>query len=191
MVDFPFDYKAFAALMSGVVDSFEHRAQIGHHYGANLALGRAEGPANTTSYQADRLLLGRTVVPRGPMGGTDRGQAKVYRHGLGVLGKVGHVQGHGLRAGGQGHHRVRGVSVRLPGVVPSVSTSSKWVTSCSGESGANTTIRELDLRLVASRNSPCSSSSSRRRRALPSANSRCSDRTTRRQNAGPLACAVS
>jgi hypothetical protein len=45
-------------------------------------------------------------VARGPVGGTDRGQAKVYRGGLGDLGQVGHVAGDSLRAGGQGQYPV-------------------------------------------------------------------------------------
>ena len=74
--------------------------------GRTLALGGTEGPANTTADQADRLLLGRTVVPRGPVRGTDRGQAKVDRGGLGCLGQVGHVAGHGLGSCGQSRHTV-------------------------------------------------------------------------------------
>ena len=78
-------------------ESLEHRAQLGHRDRAHLALGGPEGPAHATAHQADRLLLGRAVVPGGPVSGTDRGQAKVDRGGLGGLGQVGHVAGHGLR----------------------------------------------------------------------------------------------
>jgi hypothetical protein len=87
-------------------ESLDHRAQLGHRDRTHLALGGPEGPPHATAHQADRLLLGRAVVPGGPVGGTDRGQAKVDRCGLGGLGQVSHVEGHSLRAGWQRCHPV-------------------------------------------------------------------------------------
>jgi hypothetical protein len=45
-------------------------------------------------------------VARRAVRGTDSCQAKVDRGGLGDLGQVGHVQGHGLRSSGQSPHPV-------------------------------------------------------------------------------------
>jgi hypothetical protein len=44
-------------------------SKVGHRDRAHLALGGAESPSHTTAHKADRLLLGRAVVPRGPVGG--------------------------------------------------------------------------------------------------------------------------
>jgi hypothetical protein len=48
-------------------ESHEHRAQVGHRDRAHLALGGPKHPAHATTYQTDRLFLGRGVVARGPV----------------------------------------------------------------------------------------------------------------------------
>jgi hypothetical protein len=87
-------------------ESLAHHAQLGHRERPHLALGGPKCSSYATAHQADCLLSGRTVVPGCSVGGTDSCQAKVDRGRLGDLGEVGHVQGHGLRTGGQGNYPV-------------------------------------------------------------------------------------
>ena len=83
--------------------TLEHRAQLSHGDRVHLALGRPEGPSHATAHEADRHLLGRAVVARGPVGGGDRGQTGVDRRGLG---QIGHIAGYGFGSCGQRCHPV-------------------------------------------------------------------------------------
>ena len=94
-------------ILQGRCRTLEHRAQVGHRHRAYLALGGAKGSPHAPAHQAHRLFLGRAVVSCSPVGGRDRGQARMDRGGFGSFGQIGHVAGYGLRPGGQRPHPVR------------------------------------------------------------------------------------